>query len=243
MRTRAIAERQGFFSSQSGITLLELTVVSAILAVLAGIIAFSVSGQSTQSRNAVQLIDISEVQKATDTFAGRHPQGRYPTLNGCLPGGGLVLDLVALKCVTVNDLLDPGQINVSNLEFVVIEADVGIDINGDGDTSDSVVVAPIIWAKGFKDDSGTIRRMSGDFIQRDPKHAFEFFDGNDPEGSWQDGIALDPDGLGNINTTTITSPEGLGAGNNRINASLRQYPVWVVTSSGIVLNLLPSTRY
>lgn len=229
-----------FFTSQSGFTLLELTVVSAILGILAGIVAFSVSGQASQGRSAAQIADTAEIQKAVDNFAGQHPQGRFPTLNGCLTG--LVLDLVTLECVNSSDVLDNGQVESENLEFSITESEIDMDLNGNDDTADTLDVVPIIWAKAFLDDSGDIRRFAGSFIQREPKHAFEFFDGNDPD--WKDGRNTDPDGLGDDGVSdSITAPEGLGAGDNEIDLSLNQYPVWIITESGIVFNILPPSRY
>ena len=52
------------FGNQHGFTLLELTVVAAILGVLAGVVAVAVSGQATQGRAAAQVTDTAEIQKA-----------------------------------------------------------------------------------------------------------------------------------------------------------------------------------
>ena len=108
---------------------------------------------------------------------------------------------------------------------------------------------PIIWAKAFPSEFNHIHRFAGGFIQREPKHAFDFFGGIDPEDSWQDGRYVDPDSLGNIDTDddghspTIVAPEGLGTGDNQIDEALKQFPVWVISARGLAYNLLPPARY
>ena len=168
-------------------------------------------------------------------------------MNGCLPE--LVLDLITLQCTPLRQVRDPSQVETLNLEFEVSESIVALDLNRDGDMKDHVLVAPIIWAKGFRGDAERVYRFAGDFVQREPKHAFDFFGGIDPEQSWRDGRYVDRDNLGNIgsdaqgNSPTIVSPEGIGSGDNQIDSTLEQYPVWILTAAGRVFNLLPAARY
>ena len=72
--------------SEKGLTLLELTVVAAILAILAGLTAVAVTGSASAGKGAVLEADIAEIQKAVNRFNGEHPKGFFPTVNGCLPG-------------------------------------------------------------------------------------------------------------------------------------------------------------
>ena len=230
-----------------GLSLLELTVVAAILGVLAAMVAVAVTGQATESRSTAQLADVSEVQKSVDAYAGQHPHGRYPTLNGCLPGA--VLDLVTSRCVAPGLVTDPAQVDATNLEFVVSESTVGMDLSGDVDTNDLGTVAPLLWAKAFRGTDQSIKRFSGGFVQRSPKHAFAFLSGTDPDGGWRTGRQPDADGLGDIdaddlgNSLTITAPAGIGSGDDQIDASTLQVPVWVIDGRGAVYNLLPAGRY
>ena len=236
---------------EEGLTLLELVVVTSILAVLSAIISLSVTGRSTEGRAAVQVADEATIQRAVDRFSGEHPQGRFPTLNGCPPDR--ILDLVSSECVVAGTEINPSQIDTNNLEFVLDEVVSGVDLNEDGDIEDSFNVAPIIWHKAFKtrialSQQDVVRRFLGDYVPQPPKHAFDFLGGTDDV--WEDGENFDPDNLGNIpiDPSIITAPSGLGAGANRINTSIGQVPVWVLgvfkPNSGLqVQNLLPEGRY
>ena len=59
--------------SQHGLTLLEMVVVTSILAVLSAIIGLSVTGRGTESRQALQVSDEGTVQQAVDRYSGEHP--------------------------------------------------------------------------------------------------------------------------------------------------------------------------
>ena len=236
---------------ESGLTLLEMVVVTAILALPSAIVSLSVAGRGTESRRAVQAADEATIQSAVDRYSGEHPQGRYPTLNGCQPGR--VLDLISRECVEFGRVSNPAEINTNNLEFEVEESDTGVDLNGDEDIEDRFEVAPIIWHKAFK--SGLPfsleeeeKRFLGTYVPRPPKHAFDFLRGLDD--SWDGGENFDPDGLGNVaaDPSRITAPSGTGPGDNRVDVVTGQVPVWVIglfrTDSGIqVKNLLPEGRY
>ena len=239
------------FKREEGLTLLELTVVTMILTLLTSIIGLAVSGRSSETRRATQVSDEGTVQRALDRYSGEHPQGRYPTLNGCAPEH--ILDLVNLKCAIPGEETNPVQVDSNNLEFVFSEAMSARDFNDDGDTDDSFVVAPIIWHKAFNfqvplSQSEEVKRFLGDFVPREPKHAFEFFGGVDD--SWEDGENFDPDELGNItiDPSRITAPAGLIPGSNGIDVRIGQVPIWVIgvfkSNSGVQVKvLLPESRY
>ena len=133
---------------ESGLTLLEMVVVTAILALPSAIVSLSVAGRGTESRRAVQAADEATIQSAVDRYSGEHPQGRYPTLNGCQPGR--VLDLISRECVEFGRVSNPAEINTNNLEFEVEESDTGVDLNGDEDIEDRFEVAPHHMAQGLQ---------------------------------------------------------------------------------------------
>ena len=236
---------------ESGLTLLELVVVTAILGLMSAIISLSVTGRSTQSRGAIRETDVATIQRAMDAFVGEHPQARHPTLNGCPPDR--ILDLITGSCVAPGNQTSPTRVNTRNLQFTFEEASSGADLNGDGDSEDSYTVVPILWHKAFKQTQAfsqqeEVKRFLLDFVRKEPKHAFEFLAGADD--SWKDGENFDPDDLGNnpTNSSLITAPSGLGPGENRIDPDVDQVPVWVIgifdPNSGLeVRNLLPESRY
>ena len=239
------------YQEERGITLLELTVVSAILAVLAGIISLSVSGRGTEGRATAKVSDEGTIQQAVDRYSGEHPGGLFPTLNGCL--ADRILDLVTLACVTPGAESNPGQVGADNLQFDIDESMIGLDLNQDTDTDDSFTVIPIIWNKAYRtveafSDQSKVKRFLGDFVPRPPKHAFQFVAGLDV--GWRDGENTDPNGLGNnpADSSLITAPEGIGSGDNKINVSTTQVPVWVLgvfdLNSGVEAKaLLTNTAY
>lgn len=213
---------------QSGITLLELTVVSAILAILAALVAVGVSGKATDSRESTRGNDQAEVQKAVDSFSGEHPHSRYPTFNGCLPGKP-VLDLITKLCVaSTGAATSAASTNSTNLQFNATENELGIDLNGDGSiTSYLTPVVPIIWDKSFTTTEGETKKFVPSFVPRYPKHAFEL---SKTGLLWKTNTPVaDPD-----STTDIVAPTTL---------QLADAPVWVLDSAGKVWILLPEGRY
>ena len=247
MKQRLTKIRRGTcFRGQAGLTLLEMVVVTSILAVLSAIISLSVTGRSTESRATVQLSDRSAILSALLSYSGQHPDGRYPTLNGCQPDRNL--DLITMKCVQEGNESNPSQVNTNNLQFNVSELDIGVDLNGDGDLADAHDVVPLIWHKAFRTGSNQKATFLGDFLQGGTKHAFEFVEGGDL--SWEDGENFDPENMGNSTTgpSKITAPEGLGTGDNKIDPAIGQVPVWVIglfrANQGIEVQvLLPPERY
>ena len=210
--------------------MLELVVVTSILALLSAIIALSVGGRGSQSRTVARAADESTMQQAVERYAGEHPQARFPTLNGCLAGHSL--DLVSKECFPSGSVPNPARSNSNNLEFVIAESDT-LDLNKDGDVGDSFRVVPLIWDKGFRSSlplsqDEVSRHFVPDFVPRPPKDAFDFLGGLDD--SWEDGRNLDPDELENVESAPglIKAPIGLGPGENSINPQSDQVPIWVI---------------
>lgn len=241
----------GLVKAEDGLTLLELVVVTGILALLSAIISLSVTGRSTETKGAAKVADEATMQRAMERFSGEHPQGRFPTLNGCLPRQ--VLDLVTKECVIGGSETSTVRVDTNNLQFDFHESLSGVDLNDDGELDDVYRVAPVIWDKAFKStgilsSKEKVSRFLGNFIPRVPKHAFDFFDGLDD--SWEDGENSDPDNLGRdpSNPSVITAPSGVGSGENRISVDIGQVPVWVIgifdlTKGVEVRNLLHQNSY
>ena len=104
--------------AQRGLSLLELTVVAAIIAILAALTAVSVTGSTTTSRSVTRASEITELQKAVERFAG--VTADYPTLSRA------VADSERTEGVDF---------------FRVTEGPEGVnrDVNGDGDAADGGV--------------------------------------------------------------------------------------------------------
>ncbi len=110
--------------AQRGLSLLELTVVAAIVAIQAALTAVSVTGSTTTSRSVTRASEVTELQKAVERFSG--VSAAYPTLSRAAA-------------------------NSSRTEgvdyFHVSEGPEGVnrDVNGDGDTADTFNVVPMDW--------------------------------------------------------------------------------------------------
>ena len=148
--------------SQKGLTLLELTVVAAILSVLAGITAAAVTGSTGHSKEILLQVNVSEIQKASDRFNGEHPFSLYPTVNGCLPGE--TKDSATHRC------------------------DAGATVPADFTATDRTTWEAIIWEKAFATQSGTTVFVD-DLLANVPARGDEHGDGtawsrlvNDPDG-------------------------------------------------------------
>ncbi len=154
-----------------GVTLLELSVVAAIIAVLSTLAAVGVTSAVSTTRGTTKVSDASEVGKALQNYAGQHPAAEYPTYNGCLPGQ--TYNVTTKSCVVGTD---PG----------VYDPEV------------STTYTAIIWGKGYKTPENVTKTFIPGFLQSVPKHAFEHNDGtpwattlaSDPEGVVAEGFRL-----------------------------------------------------
>jgi type II secretory pathway pseudopilin PulG len=164
----AQAAAKRFVGDRRGLTLLELTVVGAVLGIMSALIAVGVTGRATDSKAAVRTSDQAEVQKAVDTYSGEHPVGHYPTLDGCLPGQNF--NSVQLVCQSG---ANPGDFNVNN----------------------PATYKAIIWDKAFKvtlpSGQSTTKTFIPVHLAREPKHAFEHTD----ESAWPTNLVSDPEGV------------------------------------------------
>lgn len=167
------------FSSQRGTTLLELTVVGAIIASLAAMTAVGVTGQATNSRAVSKINDMSEVQKSVDSYMGEHPKGNAPTLDGSLPSAAFnESDSSTYKAI------------IWGKAFVIKS-----DLNSDGDSQDEgeSVTKYLVTPAGSDSPS---------FHTHPPKHAFEHTD----ETTWSTVTVTDPEGVvtGGVRAPTST---------------------------------------
>ena len=222
------------FRRSRGNRLFEMVVVTLLMGFLSFWALRTFTGSNEDFRGVANTADVSTVQSAVESYTGAHPQGRYPTLNGCL--AGQVLSTVTSQCASSTAGLNRNKINENNLAFVFPESLSGEDLNGDGDLEDSFQVAPIIWDKAFVtrlpfSQTTTEKRFLGDFLEDLPGDAYEFFFENDSgEHSWKDSQNFDPDNLGNIegDPKRITAPSGIGPGDTSIDVDTGQFPVWVI---------------
>ncbi len=111
-------------SAQRGRSLLELTVVAAIISILASLTAVAVTGTTSTARSVSRASDISEMQKAVMRFEGE--TGTYPT--------------------TSTYVADSTGVEGTDY-FQVVEGPTGVnfDVNDDGDVTDALNVVPIDW--------------------------------------------------------------------------------------------------
>jgi prepilin-type N-terminal cleavage/methylation domain-containing protein len=130
---------------QRGLSLLELTVVAAILSILAALTAVAVSGTTSTTREVARANDIAEMQKAVDRFANEGTAGEQPTTTSALPDTG----------------------GTQGVDYYIVEESVlAVDVNVDGDTSDTLNVLPISWT-ATDDDSDQFHPA---YISKRPKH-------------------------------------------------------------------------
>lgn len=148
-----------FSRGQEGLSLLELTVVAAIISILAALTAVAVTGVSTSTRGTVRDSDMTEVSKAVEAFVGAQAASQYPTTSSCK--AGQIPNSVTSVCAT-------GGVEDTDWD-TISEVTYGVDINLDGDATDTTLkVVAISWTK----DVGDGRTFSPDFATK-PKHADE----------------------------------------------------------------------
>jgi prepilin-type N-terminal cleavage/methylation domain-containing protein len=217
-----------FLKEQKGLTLLELTVVAAILSLLAALTAVAVTGTVSQSRATTKTTDTAEIQKAVDNYAGQHPQGRYPTPDGCLPGTGL--DTASFTCSAT--VTEHSQV------FTASESTLGVDLDGDGQLTSSVKLVPIIWDNGFIDANGNTVTFYPDFVGKLPNHAYDRCAPGQACESWVKYGTADYDSDG---VTDYVAGDTVDAITSLELASLPV--VWALDGNGKVRVVLPDERY
>ncbi|MBI4234368.1 MAG: type II secretion system protein [Chloroflexi bacterium] len=170
-------------SGERGLTLLELTVVTAILGIMAAMTAVVVSGSAGRSRDVALTTDKAEVEKAVSNYAGNHPRGQYPTINGCLPGQTKQSDG---SCTAAT--VAAGAFNVA----------------------DRTTWEAILWDKAFKSGQQTLRLVP-DYLSVGLKQAQWHSDGTtwtrtlaDPDGVSSTALAA-PDCTGSQDTACTSS--------------------------------------
>ena len=155
-RNRPSRSQADLLRAQEGITLLEMTIVVFVLALLSTLVVGAVTGRSTESRDTAVINDLKEVQNAVDGFAAAHPAARYPTQDGCLPGEIFIAE-TPIKDGACEKGPNPGPFNVNN----------------------SATWRAIIWERGFKtrDSPPATKTFTPHFLQQAAKHGFEHNDG------------------------------------------------------------------
>ena len=215
---------------ERGVTLIELLVVVAILGILAAITGIAVTGTTQRGRAATKTQNEVIVDGAITAYIAQHPHQRRPTRDGCIPGTDLDTANRNL-CVSGGDSTDTITVN---------EVEMDVDVNKDGDKSDTTVkVVPITWDTYFTGDDGT-RKLFTDFVNT-PSHAFDLVGTID---GWKTGRTRPREGE---DTADIRSPfstdaqkadcSETGTGDNT------KCPVWVINSSGNSVALLPEGQY
>jgi len=180
--------------SRAGVTLIELLVVVAILGILAAITTIAVKGTTQSGRGATKAQDEAIVDGAIQAYIAQHPQQRHPTLDGCIPNTDL--DTAGrFLCVSGGDSTDT---------FSVSEVDLDIDVNKDGDKTDTAEeVVPITWDTYFIAGDGN-KKFFTDFVDT-PQHAFDLVGTKD---GWKTGRTKAREGE---DTDSIRSPFGTTA--------------------------------
>ena len=163
-----MARFKGTLKRDEGLSLIELLVVVAILGILASLTAVAVTGTTSSGKSVSKEGDENTVTKAASAYSAEQVEGRFPSLDGCLPGDKLLSSLICSGSGTQSG---------DNQQFTVDETVVSVDVNKDGDILDaSVTVVPIIWNQYFE--TGDDQRIfKGDFLKV-PKHGFELINGN-----------------------------------------------------------------
>ena len=209
-----------------GLSLIELLVVVAIMGILATLTAVAVTGTTTSTKSGSKTQDEAVVLGAEKTYQGEHPQGRHPTIDGCTPG--TTLSIVTFTC---------SGIGSADGEFTVDEADVGVDINLDGDQTDtSLKVVPLLWDQFFG--TGDDKKTFENFVDL-PKHAFDLVS---TEDGWKTGRTLARSEDGEVIRSPFTTTGD--AGDLLLcRGDVGNCPVWVLTELELTRILLPETRY
>ncbi len=132
---------------QRGLSLLELTVVAAIISILAGLTSIAVTGVTSSARDAGRTNDVAEMQKTVDRFEGE-TAGSYPTPTGSLADSA-------------------GSEGVDYFQVIEGVSGINFDLNDDGDIDDTINVITIDWTA--TNDDGDV--FLSKYVARAPKYA------------------------------------------------------------------------
>ena len=222
---------------EAGLSLIELLVVVAIMGILATLTAVAVTGTATTTKGATKANDEKTVSDAISAYSGEHTQGRLPTLDGCGVGEGFGS---VTKTCSIGTATGDGH-----EEFGVNEAFVGVDVNDDGDTVDTVRVVPILWDQFFTAD-GAAEALTA-FVET-PTHGFDLISGSDWEstttGRLEDGVLVtNPFNSSAGSGDFVTCAAGTAGLSNPASGDVTLCPVWVINPAGDAIALLTSGTY
>lgn len=208
-----------FLGREEGLSLIEMLVVVAILGILASLTAVAVTGTTSSSKGVTKEGDEGTVTKAVSRYNAEHPAGRYPTLDGCLPGK--TLDKVTKTCAA----------GKAAQEFAISEVDTKIDVDLDGLTTSVVKVVPITWDQYFG--TGDKKTFKGDYVKV-PAHGFETRLGGSFKTSTADRTEGGP---------ALTGVPNLKASCAKAGGISGDCPVWVLNAFGDAVALIPGSSY
>ena len=209
-----------------GLSLIELLVVVAIMGILATLTAVAVTGTTTSTKSVSKTQDERVVLDADKAFTGKHPQGRHPTIDGCKPG--TTLSAITFVC---------SGTGTADGQFIVDETVVGVDVDGDGNKTDTALaVVPVLWDQFFG--TGDSKKTFQDFVDL-PKHAFDLIG---TEDGWKTGRTL----ARAEDAQVIRAPFSTTGDTGDLllcRGDLSKCPVWVFNEDESTIVLLPESRY
>ena len=226
------------FKREEGLSLIELFVVVAIIAILATLTAVAVTGPATSTKDTSKTADEKMITDGNSTYSGEHPQGRSPTLDGCLPGKSLI---VATKTCSTGGVGG----TISAQQFAISETAVDVDLNDDGDATDTALVnvVPILWDQFFT--SAATTKAFTEFVEL-PAHDFDLVG---TVAGWKTGSTADRPETTAVDS--IAAPTSIETGDksttytatDKCPTDAAKCPVWVMLAGGDAIALLPSGSY
>ena len=230
--TPELALRHGTSARGAVVGFWLLIAAISVLGIVASLTAVAVTGTTSSSKGVTKAGDESTVTKAVSRYSAEHPGGRFPTLDGCLPGEGL--NLLSLTC-SRNAGTPKGE---AEQEFTVDEISLRVDADLDGAAASTAVeVVPIVWKQHFTY-RGETKTFEGDFLKA-PRHAFEEQDGDSFLARSE---ARPEDDAPVKGVPDIASCHGF-VGETAFTPDPADCPVWVLNEFGDAVALLPGTAY